>query len=188
MTVTITLVIFLSAITGMGILFLTGTEKELESVRNIKLINEIDDLLPQTQCRECGYPGCRPYAEAIVAREADINRCPPGGENTIRLVAELMGRTPVPLDPGIVNEGPARIAYIDEQTCIGCVKCIIACPVDAIIGASRQMHTVMPKICTGCELCIEPCPVNCISMVPAETKIKKFVWNKPQLLPQESRT
>ena len=129
------------------------------------LIETVDALLPQTQCGKCGYPGCRPYAEAIIRNEADINQCPPGGMNTIRQLAYLLGRDIKPLNPAFGKSGAKTIAWIDEEICIGCVKCIKACPVDAIVGASRQMHTVIPELCTGCELCIAPCPVDCISML-----------------------
>lgn len=125
----------------------------------------IDDLLPQTQCRRCGYDGCRPYAQALVDGNADINRCPPGGTATIDALALLTGRPRVALDAECGVEGPALVALIDEARCIGCAKCLSPCPVDAILGAGRQMHTVLMSVCTGCELCIAPCPVDCISMV-----------------------
>lgn len=126
----------------------------------------IDALLPQTQCTRCGYDGCRPYAEAIAAGEAQINRCPPGGARTIAALAALLGRPALPLDPACGSEQPGRVAFIDEARCIGCAKCLPPCPVDAIIGAGRQMHTIVAALCTGCELCVAPCPVDCISMVP----------------------
>lgn len=125
----------------------------------------IDALLPQTQCTRCGYAACRPYADAIAASTAEINQCPPGGAATIAAIARLSGRQPLPLNPDNGVEGPALVAIIDETKCIGCIKCLPACPVDAIIGARRQMHTVISRMCTGCELCIAPCPVDCISMV-----------------------
>jgi electron transport complex protein RnfB len=128
-------------------------------------IDMIDSLLPQTQCGKCGYPGCYPYAKAIVDNEADINQCPPGGRNTIKHLAQLLGRRIKPLNPDYGQEGPKKVAFIDEEICIGCVKCIHACPVDAIIGAPKQMHTIIGQECTGCELCVAPCPVDCISMV-----------------------
>ena len=131
------------------------------------LADRIDALLPQTQCTRCGYPACRPYAEAIARNEAPINRCPPGGEAGIRALAALTGQPAQPLDPECGSEMPPQIAFIDEDTCIGCTKCIQACPTDAIVGASRLMHTVIPQLCTGCELCIPPCPVDCIAMLPA---------------------
>lgn len=128
--------------------------------------DDIDALLPQTQCTRCGYQGCRPYAEAIARGEARINQCPPGGAATITALAALMGRDPLPLDPAHGAEGPPLVARIDEAACIGCAKCLPPCPVDAIIGARKQLHTVLLALCTGCELCIAPCPVDCIAMVP----------------------
>ncbi|HJU21823.1 MAG TPA: RnfABCDGE type electron transport complex subunit B [Casimicrobiaceae bacterium] len=130
-----------------------------------ELAERIDDLLPQTQCRRCGYAGCRPYAEAIVAGDADINRCPPGGDTTIAALATLLSRNAPPLDTTCGTPGPLRIAKIDEPSCIGCTLCVAACPVDAIIGAQKRMHAILVSLCSGCELCIPACPVDCISMV-----------------------
>ncbi len=132
-----------------------------------EIARRIDSLLPQTQCTRCGYDGCRPYAEAIAAGEADIDRCPPGGEEGIARLARLLGREPKPLDPECGEYSAPCLAVIDEPECIGCTKCIQACPVDAIVGASKRMHTVIASWCTGCELCIPPCPVDCIALVPA---------------------
>jgi Na+-translocating ferredoxin:NAD+ oxidoreductase subunit B len=129
------------------------------------LTDRIDALLPQTQCRQCGYPGCRPYAEALAAGRADINQCPPGGEDTIEELAQLLGVPRKKLDPALGPAKPAAVAVIDEKLCIGCTLCIQACPVDAIVGAAKLMHTVLAAECTGCELCIPPCPVDCIAMV-----------------------
>jgi electron transport complex protein RnfB len=126
----------------------------------------IDALLPQTQCTRCGYNGCKPYAQAIASGEAEINQCPPGGAVTIDSLANLLGRAPLPLNPANGLEGPTLVAQIDEERCIGCAKCLPPCPVDAIIGMRRQMHTVVAALCTGCELCVAPCPVDCIVMVP----------------------
>jgi electron transport complex protein RnfB len=126
----------------------------------------IDALLPQTQCTRCGYQGCKPYAEAIANGAAEINQCPPGGAATIQALAQLTGRAPLPLNPTNGVEGPELVARIDEDRCIGCAKCLPPCPVDAIVGMRRQMHTVVAELCTGCELCIAPCPVDCIEMVP----------------------
>jgi H+/Na+-translocating ferredoxin:NAD+ oxidoreductase subunit B len=128
--------------------------------------DDIDALLPQTQCTRCGYGGCRPYAEAILSGEAEINQCPPGGAATIAALASLLARPALPLNPANGVEGPLQVAQIDEEVCIGCVKCLPPCPVDAIVGAHQQMHTVVLALCTGCELCVAPCPVDCISMVP----------------------
>ena len=131
------------------------------------LAERIDALLPQTQCTRCGYPACADYARAVARTEADINQCPPGGSAGVEKIARLLGRAPVPLNPANGVEKPREIARIDEAVCIGCTKCIQACPVDAIMGASKLMHTVIVEECTGCELCIAPCPVDCIDMVPA---------------------
>ena len=132
------------------------------------IADQIDALLPQTQCGQCSFAGCRPYAEAIAAGEAEINRCPPGGEATMIALADLLGRDPVPLDDEEAAEKPKSVAYIVEAECIGCTLCIQACPVDAILGAAKQMHTVIIDECTGCELCLPPCPVECIHMHPLE--------------------
>jgi electron transport complex protein RnfB len=126
--------------------------------------DEILSALPQTQCGQCNYPGCRPYAEAIVRNEADFNQCPPGGTDTIKILAKLLGRQVKPLNPENGIEKNKLVALIDESLCIGCVKCIKACPTDAILGAAKLMHTVLAEECTGCELCITPCPMDCISM------------------------
>ena len=128
--------------------------------------DRIHALLPQTQCTRCGYRGCRPYAEAIAAGEAAINRCPPGGAVTIDRLAALLSRDSLPLDETCGAEGPPTVAVIDESKCIGCARCLPPCPVDAIVGAQRQMHTIINDLCTGCELCIAPCPVDCIRIVP----------------------
>jgi electron transport complex protein RnfB len=131
-------------------------------------IDAIDAVLPQTQCTRCGYPDCRAYASAIASREADINRCPPGGAEGIRRLSTLTGRPVLPLDVSRGTEGPRALAVIDEAWCIGCTLCIKACPVDCIVGASKVMHTVIDALCTGCELCVPACPVDCIAM-PAVT-------------------
>lgn len=131
------------------------------------LADRIDALLPQTQCTRCGYPACRDYAQAIADGDADINQCPPGGQAGIDLLAVLLERAPKPLNPANGVEKPREIALIDEELCIGCTKCIAACPVDAIVGASKMMHTILIDECSGCELCIAPCPVDCIALVPA---------------------
>jgi electron transport complex protein RnfB len=130
------------------------------------LADRIDALLPQTQCGRCGYPACRPYAEAIARGKAPINRCPPGGMQGVQALARLTGQPEQPIDPACGAEAPPRVAFIDEEVCIGCTKCIQACPVDAIVGASKLMHTVIADLCTGCELCVAPCPVDCIDMLP----------------------
>jgi Na+-translocating ferredoxin:NAD+ oxidoreductase subunit B len=130
------------------------------------LADLIEDALPQTQCTKCGYPACRPYAEAIAAGEAEINQCPPGGLQGIVRLSNVTGRPVIPLNPVNGFERPRAVAYIDESLCIGCTLCIQACPVDAIMGAAKQMHTILPSLCTGCDLCVAPCPVDCIVMYP----------------------
>ena len=132
------------------------------------LAQRIDGVLPQTQCTRCGYDGCTPYANAVAEGSADINRCPPGGDAVIVELAALTGRPRRPLDPGGGEHGPLLVAVIDEAACIGCTLCIQACPVDAIIGAQKRMHAILPSLCSGCELCVAPCPVDCIAMVPAQ--------------------
>ncbi len=145
------------------------------------LVDQIDAILPQTQCGQCTYPGCRPYAEAIAKGEADINQCPPGGEAVIVQLADLLGVEPKPLNAEHGEEKEEKtVVYIDEQTCIGCTLCIQACPVDAIIGAAKQMHTVVESECTGCDLCIPPCPVDCIHIKPVETTIENWKWQPPE--------
>lgn len=133
------------------------------------LADRIDDLLPQTQCGQCGYGGCRPYAEALALGECDINRCPPGGVAGIAALSRLLHRPMRALDPECGVEAPLLVAVIDEAVCIGCTKCIQACPVDAIVGAAQRMHTVVAALCTGCGLCVPPCPVDCIAMVAVES-------------------
>jgi electron transport complex protein RnfB len=130
------------------------------------LADRIDALLPQTQCEQCGFHGCRAYAEAIVAGEADINQCPPGGQAGVEQMARLLERKPKPLNPDHGVEKPRQLARIVESDCIGCTKCIQACPVDAIVGAGKRMHTVIDDRCTGCELCVPACPVDCIDLIP----------------------
>lgn len=142
------------------------------------IVDEIDSLLPQTQCGQCGYPGCRPYAEAIANGDA-INKCAPGGQSTIDSLASLLDMESVPLDEAHGEEKTPAIAYIREDECIGCTKCLQACPVDAILGAAKQMHTVITSECTGCELCVEPCPVDCIDMLPIQTTVKNWKWPAP---------
>ena len=139
------------------------------------LVDKIDAILPQTQCGQCGYPGCKPYAEAI-AKGEEINKCPPGGSEGVQRLADLLGREVKALD---AEEKPKQIAIIDEQTCIGCTLCIQACPVDAILGAAKQMHTIIASECTGCELCVAPCPVDCISMVVLKEDLPHWKWKYP---------
>lgn len=131
------------------------------------LVDRIDALLPQTQCTQCGYEGCRPYAQAIAHENEAINRCPPGGQQGVQALARLLSRPEQPLDPSCGQQAPLAVALIDESHCIGCTLCIQACPVDAIVGANKLMHTVIADLCTGCGLCVPPCPVDCIEMRPA---------------------
>lgn len=154
-------------------------------VESDPLVDKIDAILPQTQCGQCTYPGCRPYAQAIANGEADINQCPPGGETTIIALADLLGRDPKPLNPEHGEEAPKTVAVIDEELCIGCTLCIQACPVDAILGAAKQMHTIITAECTGCDLCVPPCPVDCIDMVPVETSIDNWKWTYPESTAQD---
>ncbi|WP_322042971.1 electron transport complex subunit RsxB [Paraburkholderia sp. J67] len=130
------------------------------------LADRIEDLLPQTQCTKCGYDGCRPYAEAVAAGTASYNQCPPGGAEGVVRLAHLLGKPVIPINPDNGVERPRPVAFIDEQLCIGCTLCIQACPVDAIVGAPKQMHTIVQDLCTGCDLCVAPCPVDCIAMIP----------------------
>lgn len=169
------------AMTGLAMVFgaaLTYAAKRLPP-REDKLIKKINALLPQTQCGQCGFPGCKPYATAMARNEAPINQCPPGGQQTIYELADLLGSEPLPLNPEHGFEKPTPlVAFIREAECIGCTKCIQACPVDAILGAAKQMHTVIADECTGCDLCVEPCPVDCIDMIPASTVPLANLWEK----------
>ena len=142
------------------------------------IVDQIDAILPQTQCGQCGHPGCRPYAEAISNGEA-INRCPPGGQATVQALADLLDVEAIPLDGG-EEEPVQKVAVLREDECIGCTKCIQACPIDAILGAAKQMHTVISDECTGCDLCVEPCPVDCIDMVEVGVTSRTWSWDKPQ--------
>jgi len=143
------------------------------------IVDQINAILPQTQCGQCGFPGCKPYAEAIADGEA-INKCPPGGEAGIQALADLLDLEVIPLDEEHGDEDPRpAVAFIREDECIGCTKCIQACPVDAILGAPKQMHTVIASECTGCDLCVEPCPVDCIDMIQEEESLQNWHWWLP---------
>ena len=148
----------IALIAGVGLSFASRRLPSSDS----DLVEQVNDLLPQTQCAQCGYPGCRPYAAAVVEGQAAINLCPPGGEDTVRRLADLLGRELIPL----AEAATPAVAVIDEALCIGCTHCLKACPVDAIVGAHQLMHTIIESECTGCELCVAPCPVDCISMRP----------------------
>lgn len=156
----------LTAFTALGGLLLHSLSRRFH-VEGSPLVAQIDACLPQTQCGQCGHPGCRPYAEAIASGEA-INKCPPGGMDTIEALADLLGQEPIPLDAAHGIADLPKVAVIDEAICIGCTKCIVACPVDAILGAAKRMHTVIADECTGCDLCLAPCPVDCITLVPRQ--------------------
>ncbi|HEB98781.1 MAG TPA: electron transport complex subunit RsxB [Thiotrichales bacterium] len=175
----------LTAVLAIGVLaglfgLLLGWSAIRFHVEADPIVDQINAILPQTQCGQCGFAGCRPYAEAIAAGEAEINRCPPGGEAVMRALADLLGRDPVPLDESRGEQKEKQVAVIDEQLCIGCTLCIQACPVDAILGAAKHMHTVIEEECTGCELCVEPCPVDCIHMVPVKPDINHWRWPSPE--------
>jgi electron transport complex protein RnfB len=162
---------------GLGILL--GYAAIRFKVEGNPVVDQIDAVLPQTQCGQCNFPGCRPYAEAIANGEADINQCPPGGEAGIAALADLLGVEAKPLNEENGVEATTLVAVIDEAVCIGCKLCIQACPVDAILGAPKQMHTVIESECTGCELCIPPCPVECITMEPIAKTLALWQWDKP---------
>ncbi|MBA4253358.1 MAG: ferredoxin [Comamonadaceae bacterium] len=145
------------------------------------LVERLDALLPQTQCRRCGYPDCRSYAQALAAGTAEINQCPPGGEEGVARLAALLGRPALPLNPAHGLEGPMTVAVIDEQWCIGCTLCLKACPTDAIVGAHKRMHTLIDAYCTGCDLCLPVCPVDCIQMVPVDATATGWAaWSPAQ--------
>jgi len=146
-------------------------------------VDAVDAWLPQTQCTKCGYPRCRAYAEALVHGQADINQCPPGGDSTIHGLATMFKLTPKPLNPLFGHHQRRQLAEIDENLCIGCTLCIQACPVDAIIGAAKQMHTVIVEECTGCELCVSPCPVDCIDLKPDLPEKADINWRWPDYPP-----
>lgn len=168
-------------ITALGVLFglgLGGATRYFR-VETDPVVDQINAILPQTQCGQCNYPGCRPYAEAIASGEAPINQCPPGGEAGIRALADLLGQEPVPLNPENGEQQRKAVAVIDETVCIGCTLCIQACPVDAILGAAKQMHTVIESECTGCDLCVPPCPVDCIDMIVRKPGHADWAWPRP---------
>jgi electron transport complex protein RnfB len=175
LTVIITLAV-VAAIFGL----ILGYSAIRFKVEGDPIVDQIDAILPQTQCGQCTYAGCRPYAEAIASGEADINQCPPGGETTILALADLLGVEVKPLNAehGEVKQNKT-VVVIDEEVCIGCTLCIQACPVDAILGAAKHMHTVITTECTGCDLCIPPCPVDCIHVVNVEDTLITWKWQPP---------
>ena len=174
----LTIVVILLAIVAAIFGIILGYSAIRFKIEGNPVVDQIDALLPQTQCGQCTYPGCRPYAEAIASGEAEINQCPPGGEATIAALADLLNVEVIPLNAenGEVKESKT-IVRIDEQTCIGCTLCIQACPVDAILGSAKQMHTIISSECTGCNLCIPPCPVDCIHIIPVEQNLNN--WKHP---------
>jgi electron transport complex protein RnfB len=171
----------LTALLAIGLLALVfglilGFAAVKFKVESDPLVEQIDQILPQTQCGQCGYPGCKPYAQAIADGD-EINKCPPGGDVTIKKLADLMGVEAKSLDAAHGEEDIKKVAYIREDECIGCTKCIQACPVDAILGAAKQMHTVIVDECTGCDLCVDPCPVDCIDMLPMASSAASWRWD-----------
>ncbi|NVJ59319.1 MAG: electron transport complex subunit RsxB [Gammaproteobacteria bacterium] len=174
----VVLLVLLAALFGA----LLGYAAVRFKVESDPIVEQIDNILPQTQCGQCGYPGCRPYAEAI-ANGDEINKCPPGGEAGVKALADLLGREPKPLDESLEESVP-KVAVIREDECIGCTKCIQACPVDAIVGAAKLMHTVIADECTGCDLCVPPCPVDCIDMIPlTNNDLHHWQWPNPNSEP-----
>ncbi len=162
-------------VAGLGL----GWAALKQPVNDNTMVDHVNALLPQTQCGQCGHPGCKPYAQTIAAG-GPINKCPPGGAATIRALATLLGVAVAPLDPAHGVESARKLAYIREDECIGCTKCIQACPVDAILGSAKHMHTVIVSECTGCDLCVEPCPVDCIDMIAVQTPLQSWHWPTPE--------
>jgi electron transport complex protein RnfB len=178
----------LLALVGLGALFgaLLGFAAVRFRTEGNPIVDQINAILPQTQCGQCGHPGCRPYAEAIANEGEAINKCPPGGQAGVQALADLLDVEAIPLDEEHGEESVKQVAFIREAECIGCTKCIQACPVDAILGAAKHMHTVIASECTGCDLCVEPCPVDCIEMHPAETvSVQSWHWQLPDPVSRE---
>ena len=178
MTILTAVLILVGLATVFGLIL--GYASVRFKVEGDPLADKVDSLLPQTQCGQCTFPGCRPYAEAIAKGEAPINQCPPGGETTMLALADLLDVEPLALDEEDIKESDMpEVAVIIEEDCIGCTLCIQACPVDAIVGAAKMMHTVIESECTGCDLCLPPCPVDCIIMKPLDTTIDNWKWKQP---------
>lgn len=172
--------IAIASISVLGLVFgiILGYASRRFAVEDDPVVEKIDELLPQSQCGQCGYHGCRPYAEAVGVQGEKINRCAPGGEAVMLKIAALLNVDPQPVDGDEQAQEPVRaLAVIDEANCIGCTKCIQACPVDAIVGATRAMHTVVADLCTGCNLCVAPCPTQCIELRPVETTTENWKWD-----------
>ena len=173
----------LIALVGLGLVFgaLLGFADVRFKTEGNPIVEQINAILPQTQCGQCGHPGCRPYAESIANEGEAINKCPPGGQAGVQALADLLDVEAIPLDEEHGEESVRQVAFIREAECIGCTKCIQACPVDAILGAAKHMHTVIATECTGCDLCVDPCPVDCIEMRPAEeTSVRTWHWDLPE--------
>nr|WP_244968851.1 electron transport complex subunit RsxB [Rosenbergiella collisarenosi] len=178
MIIAICIAIVAISLLGLGFGGLLGYASRRFKVEEDPIVEQIDELLPQSQCGQCGYPGCKPYAEAVGNQGEAINKCAPGGEQTMLRIATLLNVDPQPIDGGQEAKEPEKqIAWIDESNCIGCTKCIQACPVDAIVGATRAMHTVITDLCTGCDLCVAPCPTDCIEMRPVPTTQANWKWD-----------
>lgn len=172
--------IAVAVLSVFGLLFglILGYASRRFAVEDDPVVERIDELLPQSQCGQCGYPGCRPYAEAVGTKGEKINRCAPGGEAVMQKIATLLNVDPQPIDGDADALEPVRmLAIIDESNCIGCTKCIQACPVDAIVGATRAMHTVISDLCTGCNLCVDPCPTQCIDLRPVAPTTQNWKWD-----------
>ncbi|BBV82029.1 MULTISPECIES: electron transport complex subunit RsxB [Enterobacter cloacae complex] len=172
--------IAIASISVLGLAFglILGYASRRFAVEDDPVVEKIDELLPQSQCGQCSYPGCRPYAEAVGIQGEKINRCAPGGEAVMLKIAALLNVDPQPVDGDADVQEPVRaLAVIDEANCIGCTKCIQACPVDAIVGATRAMHTVVADLCTGCNLCVAPCPTQCITLRPVEATTESWKWD-----------
>ncbi|HKS32485.1 electron transport complex protein RnfB [Enterobacter sp. BIGb0383] len=163
----------------LGLIFgaILGYASRRFEVEDDPVVEKLDELLPQSQCGQCGYPGCRPYAEAVAGQGESINRCAPGGEAVMLKIATLLNVDPQPIGDEEAQQPARLLAIIDEDNCIGCTKCIQACPVDAIVGATRAMHTVISDLCTGCNLCVAPCPTQCITLQPAATTTESWKWD-----------
>jgi electron transport complex protein RnfB len=176
----------LFALVGLGVVFgaLLGYAAVRFKTEGNPIVDQINEILPQTQCGQCGHPGCRPYAEAIADGEP-INKCPPGGQAGVQALADLLDVEAIALDEEHGEESVTQVAYIREDECIGCTKCIQACPVDAILGAAKHMHTVIVSECTGCDLCVEPCPVDCIDMISEKESLQTWSWRLPNPVSRE---